>query len=560
MTILRAVRIFVLLGVASSRALAQETHVHDSAQGDEQLGTVHFSTSCAAAVAPDFTRAVALLHSFGYEESRLAFQEVAAKDPACGMAQWGIAMTYYHPIWAPPTSGELASGKAAAGKALDLGAKTDREKGYIDAIAAFYSHEQRLDHRARAAAYRDAMEKLSQHFPDDHEAAIFYAVAIQGAKPPNDPTHADDKKSAAILNGLLASEPNHPGVAHYMIHAFDYPELAAEALPAARAYAKIAPDSPHALHMPSHIFTRLGLWQESIASNIDSARAGQELMKKRHPGAESFDSIHAYDYLEYAYLQIGDGDRARDIVTRAAAIRSVDEHNFAVAYALAAIPARWVLERRDWRAAAALAPPAVEPAFPYAPALTRFAQAVGGARGGSLAQAREALAELERLHAAAVKAPIPGPYDWSGQIESMRLGAAAWVEWADGRKDDALRDARAAAELEEKVGKHPVTPGSLLPARELLGDMLLEGGRPAEASAEYEASLRKTPNRFDGLYGAARAAALSNNPSRARELYAQLAGQCVAGSARPELAEARGYLEKPPGDGAAGGVASGASR
>jgi tetratricopeptide (TPR) repeat protein len=561
MNTLRAVRILVLLGAASARALGQEAHVHAHDEGTEQLGTVHFPISCAAAVAADFTRAVALLHSFGYEESRLAFQEVAAKDPACGMAQWGIAMTYYHPIWAPPSSDELAAGKAAAGKALDLGAKTEREKGYIDAIAAFYSHEQRLDHRARASAYRDAMERLSQRFPDDHEAAIFYAVAIQGAKAPNDPTHADDKKSAAILNGLLASEPNHPGVAHYMIHAFDYPELAQEALPAARAYAKIAPDSPHALHMPSHIFTRLGLWQESIASNIDSARAGQELMKKRHPGAESFDSIHAYDYLEYAYLQIGDGDRAREIVTRAAAIRSVDEHTFSVAYALAAIPARWALERRDWRAAASLAPPAAEPSFPYAPALTRFAQAVGGARGGSLARAREALAELERLHAAAVKNPIPGPYDWSGQIESMRLGAAAWVEWADGRKDDALRDARAAADLEETIGKHPVTPGSLLPARELLGDMLLEAGRPAEASVEYEASLRKTPNRFDGLYGAARAAELSRNPARARELYAQLAGQCVAGSARPELADARRYLERPPGEGAAaGGAASGASR
>src|SRR6478672_11887185 len=240
MRTLWALRILVLLGAASARVygLVQETHVHGDAHGDEQLGTVRFPTSCAEAAAPDFTRAVALLHSFGYEESRLAFQEVAEKDPACGMAQWGIAMTDYHPIWAPPTPGELAAGKAAAGKALDLGAKTDREKGYIDAIAAFYSHEQRLDHRARAAAYRDAMERLSQRYPDDHEAAIFYAVAIQGAKPPNDPTHADDKKSAAILNGLLASEPNHPGVAHYMIHAFDYPELASDALPAARAYAK----------------------------------------------------------------------------------------------------------------------------------------------------------------------------------------------------------------------------------------------------------------------------------------------------------------------------------
>ncbi|HEY2796735.1 MAG TPA: hypothetical protein VGK26_02495 [Thermoanaerobaculia bacterium] len=540
MTTLRSALILALLWAPCAHADAQEEHVHS--HGGEQLGTVHFPTSCSAGVAQDFTRAVALLHSFGYEESRLAFQEVATKDPACGMAQWGIAMTWYHPIWAPPSPAEFAAGKAAAGKALDLGAKTDREKGYIDAIAAFYSHEQRLDHRARAAAYRDAMEKLSQRFPEDHEATMFYAVAIQGAKAPNDPTHADDKKSATILNGLLASEPNHPGVAHYMIHAFDYPELAQEALPAARAYAKIAPDSPHALHMPSHIFTRLGLWQESIASNLDSARAGQELMKKRHPGAESFDSIHAYDYLEYAYLQIGDEPKAREIRDRAAAIRSVDEHNFAVAYALDAIPARWALERRDWKAAAKIPAPAAAPVAPYAPTLVHFARAVGAARSGDSEGARRAIAEIETIHAALVKSPVPGPYDWAGAVEAMRLGAAAWVEWAEGRRDDALRDTRAAAELEERVGKHPVTPGSLLPARELLGDMLLEAGRPAEASAEYEASLRQTPNRFNGLYGAARAAELSKNPSRARELYAELSAQCVAGSTRPELAEAKRYL------------------
>jgi len=550
----RLLSVLLLVAACAAPARAQEEHSHAHG-GADQLGTVRFPISCKPEVAADFTRAVALLHSFGYEESRLAFQDVAAKDPACGMAQWGIAMTYYHPIWTPPSPAELAAGKAAAIQALDLGAKTDREKGYIDAIAVFYSHEQRLDHGARAAAYRDAMEKLSQRFPDDHEAAIFYAVAIQGAKPPNDPTHADDKRSAAILNGLLASEPNHPGVAHYMIHAFDYPELASDALPAARAYAKIAPSAPHALHMPSHIFTRLGLWQESIASNLDSARAGRELMAKRHPGAEHYDSVHAYDYLEYAYLQIGDGDHARGILTTTAAIRSVDQRNFAVAYALAAIPARWALERRDWKGASALGPPAEEPAFPYVPALTNFAQALGAARSGSPDNARGSLKELERLHAEVVKTPIPGPYDWAGQIESERLGAAAWVAWAEGRKDDALRDARAAADLEEKVGKHPVTPGALLPLRELLGDMLLEMGRPADALAEYDASLRQAPNRFNGLYGAARAAELANRPARARELYAALLKQCVEGSPRPELAEARRYLAKDSGQPAAAGAA-----
>jgi hypothetical protein len=562
MTTLRAALILALLWAPHAHAHAQEEHVH--AHGGEQLGSVHFPTSCAAQVAPDFTRAVALLHSFGYEESRLAFQDVAAKDPACGMAQWGIAMSYYHPIWAPPTPDELAAGKAAAGKALDLGAKTDREKGYIDGIAAFYSHEQRLDHGARAAAYRDAMEKLSQRFPDDHEAAIFYALAILGAARPGDPTHADDKKAAAILNGLLPSEPDHPGIAHYMIHAFDYPELAQEALPAARAYAKIAPAAPHALHMPSHIFTRLGLWQESIASNVASADTAARQVALRSPGATSYDTAHAWDYLEYAYLQVGDLDNARRVVESAAAVRRFDQPAFQAGYALVAIPARWTLERRDWNGASALEMPATPlpwDLFPYAPAAIDFARALGAARGGRLELARSAIAKIERWRDGLRKNPIPGPYDWAGQIESMRLGAAAWIAWAEGRKDDALREARAAADLEEKVGKHPVTPGAPLPARELLGDMLLEAGRPAEASAEYEASLRQTPNRFNGVYGAARAAALSNKPARARELYAQLTTQCVKGSARPELAEARRYLEKPPGDGAAaGGGGTGASR
>jgi tetratricopeptide (TPR) repeat protein len=552
----------VLAWLPASAGLGQEDHVH--AHGEtETLGTVHFPTSCAAAVSGDFTRAVALLHSFGYEESRLAFEEVATKDPACGMAQWGIAMTEYHPIWAPPSPAELAAGKAASAKALDLGARTEREKGYKDAIAAFYSHEQRLDHHARAVAYRDAMEKLSRRFPEDHEAAIFYALALLGSAPPADPTFASQKKAAAILNGLLPAEPQHPGIAHYMIHAFDYPPLAADALPAARAYAKIAPSSPHALHMPSHIFTRLGLWQESIASNLDSAEAGRRLVAKRHPGAASFDTLHALDYLEYAYLQIGDLESARRVMEEAARAKTFDEAQFAAAFSLAAIPARWTLERRDWKGAAALTPPSAElpwDRFAYVPATTQFARALGAARSGDRETARAAMAEVEKIHAQLEKSPIPGPYDWTSQVESQRLAAAAWLAWADGRRDEALSTARAAADLEDKTGKHPVTPGAVLPARELLGDLLLEAGRPADALDEYEASLRQAPNRFDGLYGAARAAELSGKPERARALYAQLVAQCVAGSSRPELAEARRYLERPPGPGAAPGGGSGASR
>ena len=527
----------------SARAQQEHEHSHGAA---EQLGTVHFPTSCRPDVAEEFTRGVALLHSFGYEESRLAFQAVAEKDPSCGMAYWGIAMTYYHPIWAAPSPEELAAGKAASVQALDHPAKTERENGYIAAIAAFYSHEQRLDHGARAAAYRDAMEALSRRDPGDHEATIFYALSLLGTAPPSDPSHATQKKAAAILNGLLPSEPEHPGIAHYMIHAFDYPDLADEALPAARAYSKIAPSAPHALHMPSHIFTRLGLWRESIASNLASAEAGDRLMEKRHPGATHSDTLHAFDYLEYAYLQLGDQTRARKILEKAAAAHRVDERTFSVSYALDAIPARWALERRDWKAASELADPAEDPAAPYAPALTYFAQALGAARSGRLDRSREALERLGAIQASVAKTPIPGPYNWANQIEAMRLSAEAWAAFAQGRKDEAVATARAAAELDEKTGKHPVTPGALLPPRELLGDMLLEMGKPAEALAEYEAALRQAPNRFNGLYGAARAAELSHQPARARELYGKLAAQCGPESAseRPELARARRYLEK----------------
>ncbi len=542
----RLVQIGLAAALLAAPALAQEEHSHS--HGEDKLGTVHFPTSCSADVASEFTRAVALLHSFGYEESRLAFQSVAQKDPACGMAHWGIAMTYYHPVWSPPTPDELASGAAAARRAEDLGAKTDRERGYIASIATFYRDSAQVDQGARALAYSKALEELSGHFPDDHEATIFYALSLLATARPGDATFANQKRAAAMLNRLLPLEPEHPGIAHYMIHAFDTPQLASEALPAARAYAKIAPSSPHALHMPSHIFTRLGLWRESIVSNIASADAARRLVAKRHPGSVSFDALHALDYLEYAYLQIGDEDSARKVLEEAAASTRFDEPSFAAGYALAAIPARFAVERRDWKAAAELEPSAADlpwNRFPYAPALVRFAQALGSARTGRLDRSRAALAEIERIHAGLVASPIPGPYDWAGQIEAMGLAARAWLADAEGRKAEALKLARSAAELEEKTGKHPVTPGSILPARELLADMLLEMGRADEALKEYEASLGEAPNRFNSLAGAARAAMLAKKTDRARELYGMLLEQSVPASPRPELEQARRFLRKP---------------
>jgi hypothetical protein len=526
-----------------SGAGAQDQHSHHGES--EALGSVHFLVSCEAGVQAGFTRAVALLHSFGYEEARKAFAKVAEQDPHCGMAHWGIAMTYYHPIWAPPTAAHLAAGAAAADKADAEGASTDREKHYIFAIGAFYRDYGRVEHGMRARAYKEAMEDLARRYPDDQEASAFYALALLGTAPPGDATFAAQKQAADILNGLLMKEPQHPGAIHYLIHAYDYPSLAAMALPAARAYAKVAPSSPHALHMPSHIFTRLGLWSESIESNLASADAARRLVARTHPGAASFDALHALDYLEYAYLQIGDEPRARQVREEAATARKFDDPSFAAGYALAAIPARFALERRRWDEAAKLeAPDATLPweNFPYARAITYFAQALGSVRGGEPKRAYPALANLEEIHAVLVKSPVPGPYDWAGQVDSMRLAAAAWLAYSEGRPSEAVDLAHTAADLEDRVGKHPVTPGAVLPARELLADLLREMGRPGEALQQYQSSLSVAPNRFNSLYGAAQSAEASGDSRRAAQLYATLAQNC-ASSDRAEVKRARNFLE-----------------
>ncbi len=536
----------VILGTGLLAGPATAQHEHLQPQGStEALGTVDFPSSCRPEVAAAFTRAVALLHSFGYEEARKGFEDVARRDPQCGIADWGIAMTYYHPIWAPPTAADLAAGGAAAERAAQVGAKTDRERAYIAAIGAFYREP---DPRSRAAAFRQAMEAVSRRFPDDDEAAIFHALTLLATAPPADSTFANQKKAAEVLNRLLPRHPDHPGIAHYLIHSLDYPALAGDALSAARAYAKIAPSSPHALHMPSHIFTRLGLWRESIASNIDSAEAGRRLVAQNHPGAASFDTLHALDYLEYAYLQVDDEAEARRVLEETARARTFDEPNFAAAYALAAIPARWALERRDYQAAAALERPAADlpwQQYRYVLGITEFARAVGAARSGQRDRARASLEALQLLQADLAKSPVPGPYDWAANVESMRLAAAGILAHAEGRNDEAVQLLLQAAELDEKTGKHPVTPGPILPPRELLGDVLLETGRSLESLSEYEVSLRAAPNRFNSLAGAAGAAEKAGRRDRAAELYARLVQMTVAGAQRPELAEARRFVARP---------------
>ena len=530
--------------LAALSASAQAPHDHQHAH-EESLGRVHFPTTCSADVQPAFDRAVAMLHSFGYEEARHAFKEVAGKDPSCGMAHWGVAMTYYHPIWAPPSPADLEAGRTAAEAATRIGARSAREQRYIEAISAFFVEKEPRQHGARAAAYRAGIEKLASEFPEDDEARTFLALALLATAPPHDKTFANQKRAAELVKPLIEKNPEHPGVLHYTIHSFDVPELASLALPAARAYAKVAPSSPHALHMPSHIFTRLGLWDECIKSNIASADAGRAVAATAHPGAASYEALHALDYLEYAYLQVGNDAKAREVLEEVRAASTFDEPTFSAAYSLVAVPARFALERRDWAAAAALELPSVAmpwERFEYVRGVTYLANALGAVRTGNVARARQAAGALEKLHATLASAPPAGPYDWAGQVQSMQLAADGWVAFAEGRKDDAIRLLTAAAEKEELVGKHPVTPGSILPARELLGDLMMELERPADALTAYERSLKDAPKRLNTLASAAHAAKLAGDEGRARRYAKEVVALCGASCERPEVQRAKGIV------------------
>lgn len=531
-----------VLCISPIRAQEMQPHTH-SHDPSEKLGQVNFPVSCNAAARKQFNRATALLHSFWYEEAEKAFTAVAKEDPKCVMAHWGVAMSLYHPVWAPSTPAELQKGWTAVEKAKSVGAKTAREKDYIEAIEAFYKDSDRLDHRTRALAYEKAMERVYLKYPKDREAAIFYALAMLGTGPITDKSFANQKKAAGILNRVLPLEPRHPGVAHYLIHSFDYPQLADLALPAARSYARIAPSSPHALHMPSHIFTRLGLWQESINSNLASAAAAKNHVAMTHPGAASFDELHALDYLVYAYLQGGEDQKARRIVDQAKAVDKVDAEIFASAYAFAAIPARYTLERRSWSEAARLElQPTTFPwdRFRFAEAIIYFARAVGAARNGDPNAARRDVDRLTALQAALANA---SDTYWANQVEIQRQTAAAWLAHAEGKNDEALTLMRSATELEAASEKHPVTPGPIIPARELLGDLLLELKQPELALPEFETSLRDSPERFNGLYGAALAAQLAGDKKKASAYYRKIVALMANGDgARPELRKAKEFL------------------
>jgi hypothetical protein len=515
------------------------THQHDAS---EKLGRVNFSVSCKPGVRIQFNRATALLHSFWYEEAEKAYVGVAKSDPGCAMAYWGVAMSLYHPVWAPATAEELQKGRAAVAQAKSIGGATQREKDYLAAIEVFYKDSDKLPHRERALAYEQAMEHVYLSNPNDHEAAIFYALSLLGTASLSDKTYEKQKKAAAILNKVLPLEPQHPGVTHYLIHSFDYPQLAELALPAARRYAKIAPSSPHAQHMPSHIFTRLGLWQESIQSNLASAATAQKHMAMTHPGAVSFDQLHAMDYLVYAYLQGAQDTEARRILDQANHDK-VDQQVFQAAYAWAAIPARYAIERRRWAEAAQLELyPANFPwnKFRYAEAITWFARALGAARSNNAIAAR---GDVEKLSTIQRELSEAKEIYWADQVEIQRQEATAWLLHTEGKNDEALSQMRSAVALEAATEKRPVTPGPITPARESLGDLLIELNQPQQALQEFAASLKDSPNRFNGLFGAARAAELLGDKRTAAAYYEKLIVLTAkADSDRPELRKLKEFL------------------
>ena len=499
---------------------------------DSKLGKVHFETSCNPQAQKLFDRAMLYQHSFWYRASQKVFDDVLKADPECGIAYWGIALSLLlNPHIAPPAK-NLAEGAAIIANAKSVGAKTQRERDYIDALAVMYADYDKVDHRTRNVAYAKAMEQLAQRYPNDDEAQIHYALALNTSASPADKTYANQLKGAAILEPIFARQPQHPGVAHYLIHLYDYPPIAEKGLNAARVYAKIAPDASHALHMPSHIFTRVGYWQELINSNVASARVAKE-------SGDFVGQLHAMDYLVYAYLQLGQDTQAKAVVDEMTTVTGITETYLPGPYALAISPARYAIERSDWKAAAALQ---VRPSpLAQVQAITYFARALGAARSGNPEAAKADVAKLGELRDKLREAK--DAY-WSEQVDIQQKVASAWVLYAEGKYDDALKAMSAAADAEDKTEKHPVTPGVPKPARELYGVMLLERGMPNEALAAFETTLKKEPNRLGAYVGAAKAAEKSGNSAKARSYYEKVVA--IAGGAdntRTEVADARAHLK-----------------
>ena len=518
----------------------------DQPQGKtpEKLGEVNFPVSCDAATQKEFNRAMALFHSFWFNPAKNSFAKVLEHDRECGIAHWGIAiMSMGNPFTWPSNPNAAKAGAPAAAEAQRVGAKSERERDYIAALSTFFKDWQTTEFRPRALAFEKAMESVATKYPKDEEAQMLYALVLNITALPTDKTFANQLKAAAILEPLFKKYPNHPGVPHYLIHTYDYAELAEKGLPSARAYAAIAPSVPHALHMPSHIFSRVGLWRELVEGNRASYLAAKAELKETTLGIGAYDALHAMDYMVFGHLQQAQDKAAKALMDEAAAIRKVNVENFVAAYAFAAIPARLALEQGDWKQAAALKLMPSELAwnkFPQSEAILIFARGLGAARIGDIAAARE---DAKRLEALKETLTVAKNTYWAGQTDFQIKTVNAWIALAEKRNDEAVQLMRAAAEAEEASDKHPVTPGNVVPSRGLLGEMLLILNQPAQALPEFERSLKRDPNRFRGVYGAARAAEASGNHKAAADYYRKLQALTADRDAeRPELTQAKAYL------------------
>lgn len=526
------------LALCSSPTLPDPAHEHPA--GDpELLGSVEFQTSCAPEVQEQFARATAMLHSFWYEEARDAYRAVATGDPECAIAWWGVAMSYWQPLWEPqgPNPDAMRDGLEAVRAARAAGGGSPLERDLIAAIVKFYENAGTVEHRDRVLAYEKAMEAVHAAHPEETEARVLYALSLLGSatSSPPDKSYRRQRKAGELLMPVFESRPGHPGAAHYIIHAYDYPALAQAGLEAARRYAAIAPDSPHAQHMPSHIFTRLGLWDDSIRSNRRVIRVARKY-------GDVGEELHGTDYLVFAYLQKGEDENASAVIEDMPKAPDAGVKLFAATYAQAAIPARYAVERRQWEEAARLPEPTGFPGgrYAWANAVVHFARALGAARSGDPEQAA---IDLEALGACRETLERHEETYWATQVEIQHRAAAAWLALAEGREEDALEFMRSAAELEDTTDKHPVTPGQIVPARELLAQMLLELGRPEEALREFEAVLEAEPNRFGPLFGAAHAAKLAGRPDTARARFTQLV-DVAPDSRRQEVRDAIDYLSR----------------
>jgi tetratricopeptide (TPR) repeat protein len=529
MRLLLAVVFSVVFSLTS--AWCDEDHHH--ALTEEEVGSVHFATSCSKTAAVSFNRAVALLHSFQYEQTRQAFTEISAQDPNCAMAQWGVAMSHYHGLW---DNGDPVAGREALHKAQAIAganpSTTAREKAYIEALAEIY-REDGKDKYAHAVAFEQKMGAVQAAYPEDSEAAIFHALTLAITAPKTDKTFANQKKCGEILEPIFTRQPHHPGVAHYIIHCYDNPVLAEEGLGAARMYAKIAPASAHANHMPSHIFTRVGSWDESIASNTKSAQLAADAEGTSKNGEARDQRLHAMDYLEYADLQSGRVKQAKVVLEEMNSLPPVGGITLTNDYAVAAIPARYAMELGNWQSASDLQ--VKHDAVNWTQAITWMAIGVGSARLGKIERAGEAEQTLASLRDAVAK---QNNVYWSNQVEVQRREVAAWIAEMNGKETDAIATMRSAAELEESMDKNAVTPGAVIPAREMLAELLLKENRPQDALVEYESVLKIAPNRFNALFGAASAADSAGNASAASRYFKKLTETAV-GDERTELVTAR---------------------